>query len=172
MNNLITKRFLSAAIMAAALITPAIASAQDLPSYASAGNQQLRGRIASINGTWNITVNDTNGYTDSVELHQGTIINPTGLTLEPGMDVTIDGYPDGSNFAAMEIDTSYRHAGPAPSAVYYRPGLRYPGYAYGAFAVPQQHGFTVRQPVLSAPAERHGNPASRDNHNDRDHRRD
>ncbi len=40
-----------------------------------------------------------------MDLHQGTIINPTGLTLEPGMNVTIDGYADGSNFDAMEIDT-------------------------------------------------------------------
>jgi len=122
MKNLITKRLLGAAILAAALITPAVASAQD---------EHVQGTIASINGTWNITVNDASGYTDSVELHQGTIINPTGLTLEPGMNVTIEGYPDGSNFDATEIDTPYRYAGPAPSAVYYGPGSWYPGYAYG-----------------------------------------
>jgi hypothetical protein len=124
-----SKRLLGAAILSAALITPAIASAQD---YASAGqDQQIQGTVASINGTWNITVADANGYADSVDLHQGTIINPTGLTLEPGMSVTVDGYADGPNFDAMEIDTPYQYSGPAPVAVYYGPGSWYPGYAAG-----------------------------------------
>jgi hypothetical protein len=124
-----SKRLLGAAILSAALITPAIASAQD---YAPAGqDQQIQGTVASINDTWNITVADANGYADNVALHQGTIINPTGLTLEPGMSVTIDGYADGSNFDAMEIDTPYDYSGPAPVAVYYGPGSWYPGYAAG-----------------------------------------
>jgi hypothetical protein len=124
-----SKRLLGAAILSAALITPAIASAQD---YAPAGqDQQIQGTVASINGTWNLTVADANGYADSVALHQGTIINPTGLTLEPGMSVTIDGYADGPNFDATEIDTPYQYSGPAPVAVYYGPGSWYPGYAEG-----------------------------------------
>jgi hypothetical protein len=131
MKNSLIPRLLGAAIAAAALITPAIASAQDVPPYASGGDQQIQGTVSSINGTWNITVSDANGYSDSVQLHQGTIINPTGLTLEPGMSVTIDGYPDGSNFDAMEIDTPYQYQGPPPVAVYYGPGSWYPGYAYG-----------------------------------------
>jgi hypothetical protein len=124
-----SQRLLGAAILSAALITPAIASAQD---YAPAGqDQQIQGTVGSINGTWNITVADANGYADSVDLHQGTIINPTGLTLEPGMNVTVDGYADGPNFDAMEIDTPYQYSGPAPVAVYYGPGAWYPGYAAG-----------------------------------------
>jgi hypothetical protein len=131
-KNILTPRLLGAAIAAAALITPAIASAQDVPSYAGGqANQQIQGTVSAINDTWNITVADANGYTDSIELHQGTIINPTGLTLEPGMSVTIDGYPDGSNFDAMEIDTPDQYDGPAPVAVYYGAGNWYPGYAYG-----------------------------------------
>lgn len=131
-KNTFIPRLLGAAIAAAALITPAIASAQDIPPYAvGEANQQIQGTVSSINDTWNITVSDDNGYSDSVELHQGTIINPTGLTLEPGMSVTIDGYPDGSNFDAMEIDTPYQYQGPAPVAVYYGPGSWYPGYADG-----------------------------------------
>ena len=131
-KHILTPRLLGAAIAAAALITPALASAQDVPSYSVGdANQQIQGTVSSINDTWNITVNDSNGYSDSVELHQGTIINPTGLTLEPGMNVTIDGYADGSNFDAMEIDTPYAYQGPAPTAVYYGPGAWYPGYAYG-----------------------------------------
>jgi hypothetical protein len=124
------KNTLIAAVAAAALITPAIASAQDA-SYAQGGNQQIQGTVAAINGTWNISVADANGYTDSVQLEQGTIINPTGLTLEPGMNVTIDGYADGPNFDALEIDTPYQYQGPAPVAVYYGPGDWYPGYANG-----------------------------------------
>jgi len=129
MKTLLTKRLIGAAILSAALITPAIASAQD---YAYGGqDQQIQGTVASINGTWNITVDDASGYADSVDLHQGTIINPTGLTLEPGMSVTVDGYADGPNFDAMEIDTPYQYDGPAPVAVYYGPGTWYPGYAEG-----------------------------------------
>jgi len=132
-TQIITKRLLGAAIAATALILPSLAFAQDAPSYdiAGAAGQQIQGTVAAINGTWNITVHDANGYADSVELHQGTIINPTGLTLEPGMSVTIDGYADGPNFDAMEIDTPYQYQGPAPVAVYYGPGAWYPGYAYG-----------------------------------------
>jgi hypothetical protein len=122
----LTKNFL-AAVAAAALFTPVIASAQD---YSNA-DQQIQGTIASINGTWNISVNDANGNVDSVALQQGTVINPTGLTLEPGMSVTIDGYGNGPDFDAMEIDTPYQYQGPAPTAAYYGPGTWYPGYAVG-----------------------------------------
>jgi hypothetical protein len=125
------KTALIAALAAAALITPSLASAQDA-SYADSGaNQQIQGTISSIDGTWNLTVDDANGDSDSVALHQGTIINPTGLTLEDGMSVTIDGYADGPNFDAIEIDTPYQYQGPAPVAVYYGPGTWYPGYANG-----------------------------------------
>jgi hypothetical protein len=131
-NKKLISRLVGAAVAAAALIAPSVAFAQALPEYADAGgDQQIQGTVAGINGTWNITVSDANGYDDSVELHQGTIINPTGLTLEPGMNVTIDGYADGSNFDATEIDTQYQYQGPAPVAVYYGPGAWYPGYAYG-----------------------------------------
>jgi hypothetical protein len=127
----LTTRLLGVAVATAALITPAIASAQNAPSYASGGDQQIRGTISAIDGTWNLDLADANGYTDRVELHQGTIINPTGLTLEPGMSVTIDGYPDGSEFAATEIDTPYQYDGPQPVAVYYGQGAWYPGYTAG-----------------------------------------
>jgi hypothetical protein len=126
------KRPLAGAALALALISPGIANAQSVPSYADGGqNQQIQGTVAAIDGTWNISVNDANGYTDNVALHQGTIINPTGLTLEPGMSVTIDGYADGPTFDAMEIDTPYQYSGPAPVAVYYGAGVVYPGFAVG-----------------------------------------
>ena len=127
-KHTLAKQFI-AAVAAAALFAPIMASAQDV-SY-DGGDQQISGTVSSINGTWNLTVNDSNGYSDSVALHQGTIINPTGLTLEPGMNVTIDGYADGQSFDATEIDTPYQYEGPAPTAVYYGDGAWYPGYAEG-----------------------------------------
>jgi hypothetical protein len=130
MNNIKTILTLGAALAATALISPAIASAQDM-AFGGGPGQQIQGTVSSIDGTWNITVSDASGYSDNVALHQGTIINPTGLTLEPGMSVTIDGYADGSTFDATEIDTPYQYNGPAPVAVYYGSGDWYPGYAEG-----------------------------------------
>ena len=54
-------------------------------------------------------VRDVRGYVDNVTLHQGTIINPTGLTLAPGMVVSILGYNAGPFFAANEVDTPYTY---------------------------------------------------------------
>lgn len=117
--------------IAPAQVIPPYASAQGIPPYATASSEQVHGTIASINGTWNISIDDVNGYVDNVELRQGTIINPTGLTLEPGMSATILGYTDGNRFDAIEIDTPYRYGGPRPTAIYYGPGWWYPGFAYG-----------------------------------------
>ena len=138
----IFSRMLAATLAIAGLLLPAVASAQYAPSYGQPqgygqpqyGQPQeetIHGRIYSINATFNITITDDNGYMDNVDLHQGTIINPTGLTLAPGMEVTIVGYGNGSAFEAMEIDTPYAYAGPAPVSEYYGPGWWYPGYSYG-----------------------------------------
>lgn len=115
---------LAAAVLGAGML-PAIASAQALPEG------EIQGTVASINDTFNISVDDNRGSMDNIELHQGTIINPTGLTLEPGMAVTILGYGDGNQFDANEIDTPYSYGGAAPTPAYYGPGFWYPGFAYG-----------------------------------------
>lgn len=120
------------AAFAVASLAPAVAVGADVPSYARPNEEQtIRGRIRSIDGTFAISVDDDNGYVDSVRLHQGTIINPTGLTLAPGMSVTIIGYNAGRVFQANEIDTPYSFVGPLPLPVYYGPGWWYPGFAYG-----------------------------------------
>ena len=112
------------------------ASADSLPSYASA-EQTIHGRIRSVDGQYHLTVSDDKGYLDHVNLHQGTVINPTGLTLAPGMSVTILGYNGGSVFVANEIDTPYVGGGPPPAAVRYGVGWSYPGSAFGyAYAAP------------------------------------
>jgi hypothetical protein len=130
MNAIIRNNFskIASALLAATFavaVLPVAASAQ-------AADQEVQGTIQSINGTFNISVLDSNGNIDNVELHQGTVINPTGLTLAPGMSVTIDGYDDGSGqFDANVINTPYQYSGPAPVPVYYGPGFWYPGFAYG-----------------------------------------
>jgi len=116
-----------AALTALALLAPVAAAAQDVPSYAQPAPQdeQIRGRIVSFDGAYSVTVKDDRGFVDNVQLHNGTIINPTGLTLQPGMVVSILGYNAGSFFAANEVDTPYNYYGGVP---YY---LGHPWYYWG-----------------------------------------
>jgi hypothetical protein len=95
----------TAAILSAA---PYAASAQ---SYANndGGDAQIRGRVLNFDGGYNLQVRDDQGYVDNVALHQGTIINPTGITLAPGMVVSVLGYNAGSTFDANEVDTPYTY---------------------------------------------------------------
>jgi hypothetical protein len=143
MNIRFSGRLAAAVLAIAGLALPLAAAAQDepppgpqdLPSYAqpagNGGDETVHGRIESVNGAFNITVRDDRGFVDNVELHQGTIINPTGLSLEPGMSVTILGYDGGGALNANEIDTPYTYDGPIPTPVYYGPGYWYPGFGYG-----------------------------------------
>jgi len=115
-------KYFIAAVMTLSFLAPSLAQAQDVPSYAQqpeseyngGGDQQIRGRITSFDGGYSLTVRDERGYDDNVELHDGTIINPTGLTLEQGMVVSILGFNAGSYFAANEVDTPYTFYGGAP----------------------------------------------------------
>lgn len=115
------------------IATSAAAGAQQLPSYA-AGNtdETIRGTVAAINGQYSIAVRDERGYVDNVSLHQGTIINPTGLTLAPGESVSILGHADGKTFVANEIDTPYTSLAAVPVyPAYGYPAYGYPAYGYG-----------------------------------------
>ncbi len=127
-----TFRLLAALGASFALITPLGASAQDTPSYAQPAvpsygtqDQQIHGRILGFDGGYAVQVRDDNGYVDNIRLHQGTVINPTGLTLASGMVVSVNGYNAGSYFSANEIDTPYALYGPVP----YYAGR--PWYDYG-----------------------------------------
>jgi hypothetical protein len=120
------KEFLAAAMLLIAAQT-ATAYAQT-PSYATqntSGDQQIQGRVVSYNGHYELAVRDDHGYIDHVRLHDGTVIDPTGLTLADGMVVTVLGYNAGSYFAANEIDTPYTLDDDVP---YY---LGYPWWDYG-----------------------------------------
>jgi hypothetical protein len=126
----------AAALASVALISPLTANAQDQPSYpppGAAGSPSIQGRIQSIDGAYHLTVLDDRGSVDSVQLHQGTIINPTGLTLADGMSVTITGSSAGSTFDANEIDTPYAYDGP----MYYG---GYPDYNFGFVFGDRFHG--------------------------------
>ncbi len=127
---------LAALAGAIAAFAPLAASAQNgLPSYATAADETVRGTITSFDGAHTVYVRDAHGYIDHVTLRDGTIINPTGLRLEPGMSVTVLGRTQGSTFAANEIDTPYHREYPVAYAVPAYPEPYY--YGYG----PESYGY-------------------------------
>ncbi|HYZ15764.1 MAG TPA: hypothetical protein VE591_05155 [Candidatus Acidoferrum sp.] len=93
---------LSVAAIAAALALPVGASAATLQPT-QAPNTIVRGIIASVNGTSDLTVYNGEGFTENVELHKGTIIAPTGLQLQPGMHISVLGYQAGTAIDADRI---------------------------------------------------------------------
>jgi hypothetical protein len=97
------KRLVSSALMVAALVLP-VAALADTRGATSVGAQTLSGVIDSIDGQYSVTVRDNRGSLDRVTLQKGTIINPTGLELEPGTMVTIIGHTDGGTYDADTIN--------------------------------------------------------------------
>jgi hypothetical protein len=89
--------------------------------------ETIHGRIVSIDGRYGITIRDARGFIEIVALRAGTIINPTGLRLAVGMDVTIVGYTAGRSFLADEIDAPYAYGGQVPAQDY-----NYDPYGYGS----------------------------------------
>jgi len=146
-------------VLTLALFGPSVASAQDagvaapaatLPPYARpavpSDEETIRGRIASVGGAYDFALTDDRGFVDNVRLHQGTIINPTGITLRAGMTVTVLGYTRGSSFEANQIDTPYGRHGEYGAAYPYPPyGPGYYPYAYpyypGGFVIAPSFGF-------------------------------
>ena len=102
------------------------------PSYGS-DEETVRGRIAAFDGAYSLQVRDDRGFIDNLRLQQGTIINPTGIRLAPGMSVTIYGVNSGSYLTANEIDTPYDSYG-ALYPVYPYPYPVYP-YPYSRFSI-------------------------------------
>jgi hypothetical protein len=110
-------KFVAALGAVAALSLPAAALAQ--PSYGTGGQQYsqptppygnqetIKGTLSGFDGQWIVYMRDDRGYTDHVTLHQGTIINPTGIKLLEGMKVTMYGYANGSTFEANRVDVAY-----------------------------------------------------------------
>jgi hypothetical protein len=159
-----TKLF--AALAALALLMPVAAAAQDMPSYAQPvqgpQDEQIHGRIATFDGAYSLTVRDERGFIDNVQLHNGTIINPTGLTLAPGMTVSILGYNAGNFFAANEVDTPYTYVGGVPYYAghpwfYYGPAISLgfffgnPGWWHGGYFYGGYHYFGGARVYYNAP---------------------
>jgi hypothetical protein len=124
----------------------ALAAAAPLPSYASS-DEAIKGTISSVSGKYSIAVRDDRGFIDNVTLHDGTVINPTGLTLAAGQTVTIHGRNVGSSFSANEIDTPYESHGDGVTYAYGFPdnygGPYWPasyGYGYGYPYAPAYYG--------------------------------
>lgn len=137
--------------MVLAGVTPMLAQAQGMPSYATPDtapqnqpppppnapppsyahqDQVISGRISSIPGKYDIEIRDANGYIDRVRLIDGTVINPTGLRLAVGMSVQVHGVNIGQVFQANEIDSPYQMYGYA-----YGPyAAAYPVYPYWGYA--------------------------------------
>jgi len=142
-ENEMKKRLLGsvgAALMAVGACATA-ASAEMLPSY-STGVETIRGTISSFEGKYSLRVHDARGYIDNVTLHDGTIINPIGLTLSQGMSVTILGRTRGRTFEATEIDTPYRYEQRVFTPVYVTPSYAgsYYGYSGGYYGYPYAYG--------------------------------
>ena len=130
------RTFIAALAAALLIAAPFAASAQGAPSYAAgpgSGDAQIRGRVVSFDGGYQLQVRDEKGYVDDVSLHPGTIINPTGLTLAPGMIVSILGYNAGSYFSANEIDTPYTFYGGEPYYLGHPWGYYGPSFSLGFF---------------------------------------
>lgn len=106
---------------------------QSMPSYATTKVETIKGTVSSFNGAYTMYVRDVRGYIDNVTLHQGTIINPTGIRLQPGYPVTISGRTNGSTFEADQIDTPYRMV--SYGYPYYGYGYGYPYYPYPAYGL-------------------------------------
>jgi hypothetical protein len=113
---------------------PADAPPPPPPSYARP-DDGIHGRIISFDGAYSLQVRDDRGYVDNVRLHQGTVINPTGVRLAAGMAVTIRGTNGGSAFDATEIDTPYSVYGPIDVGPYAYP-YAYPVYPYPVYGYP------------------------------------
>lgn len=131
------KRYFLATLLALLPLVPSVASAQ-VPSYAQpaaavSDDEQIRGRVVAFDGAYSLTVRDERGFIDHIQLHPGTIINPTGLTLAPGMVVSILGFNAGAYLDANEIDTPYTYYGGVP--YYYGHPWNYwgPSVSFGFF---------------------------------------
>jgi hypothetical protein len=99
---------LGLALAGAGVLVPLAASAQWYPAPPPPPppprfyqNYDLRGFIA-YSRPYYLTL-DNNGRQVPVYLHNGTVILPTGLTLQRGMSVGIMGRWSGSNFVADRI---------------------------------------------------------------------
>lgn len=98
------------------------------PPY-SIQEDMITGIIDSVPAAYTVLVRDSRGFLDRVELHDGTIIEPEGLTLARGQTVSIRGFSRRDVFTANEIETAPWPAYRWPDWVAkYYPGWNRPTY--------------------------------------------
>jgi hypothetical protein len=98
------KRLVGFVFIIAALVLP-VATRADTPKYATPSSEEtINGVISAISGKYGLTVRNSSGELYIVTLHRGTIINPTGLQLKPGMLLVVVGHRNGVTFNADKID--------------------------------------------------------------------
>ena len=87
------KQLMAAALLIATAALPAAASAQTYNHGYNGGNNGSRtqGTIGSVRGS-NIQLTDGR----NVFLHNGTVINPTGTSLQPGQQIFVTGSRGGN----------------------------------------------------------------------------
>lgn len=135
-------RVLGGIVIAAFGLVPLGAAAQSAPTHGDApvpsyaqpsapGTETIKGTITGFSGKYGVTLRDERGFVDNVQMHQGTIINPNGISLQKGMPVSIVGRADGLLFLADEVDTPY-------------PASAVPPYYIGVFGSPFYTGFGGR----------------------------
>ncbi len=84
----------------------AIATAQPVPPPPPAGDQArpLRGIVVAAR-PYRVQIRTRDGRYVNLDVRDGTVINPPGTMLTPGMRVAVRGVPDRNNaIAADEID--------------------------------------------------------------------
>ncbi len=108
-RTVLTTMALAAALAAPLAAAPLAASAQ---MYAAPGmgmtrdRHHLQGRVASFSG-YNLQLDGG----QRVQLHQGTVINPTGWSIQPGQRVAITGSWVRGRFQADRINVLRRGRG-------------------------------------------------------------
>jgi invasion protein IalB len=108
------KRLLGTAAIAAALALPSGAfAATSQSAQQQHDNMTIQGVVSSIDGKWNLTVQQDSGFIQNVALERGTVIAPTGMRLATGMQITVVGYEDGPYIDAVRI------AGPVGAATWH-----------------------------------------------------
>jgi hypothetical protein len=98
-----------------AFAAPVVAQAQPIvveqpviaaqPGGPFVGNHEVRGTVTYFNA-FTMDVRAA-GEVVPIHLHQGTIINPTGLTLHQGMYIRVFGFWANGNFQADRIGLIY-----------------------------------------------------------------
>lgn len=108
-RNVLTGLALAAVLAGPLATAPLAASAQMYGGGQSMGMQDhhhVMGRVASFSG-YDLRLDDGR----RVQLHQGTVINPTGWTIRPGQRVAVTGSWVQGRFQADRINVMRRGGG-------------------------------------------------------------